>query len=64
MLALQENNQIYLSEIVAYKKQLDSCKKELEEERSRGQQLEAEVHVHVLYALAIGYTWYIKHRMI
>ena len=47
MLALQDN-QISLSQIVKYKKQLDSCKKELEEEKRRGQRLKAEVHVHVL----------------
>ena len=43
MLALQEDS---LSQIVKYKEQLDSCKKELEEERRRGQRLKAEVHVH------------------
>ena len=33
---LQEDYQISQSQIIAYKKQLDACKKELEEERRRG----------------------------
>ena len=32
----QEDYQISQSQIIAYKKQLDACKKELEEERRRG----------------------------
>ena len=34
---LQEEFQISQSQIIAYKKQLDACKKELDEERRRGQ---------------------------
>ena len=34
---LEEDYQISQSQIIAYKKQLDACKKELEEERRRGQ---------------------------
>ena len=51
---LQEDFQISQSQIVAYKKQLDACKKELEEERRRGlvlqesiESLHNEVHVYV-----------------
>ena len=34
---LQEEYQISQSQIIAYKKQLDACKNELDEERRRGQ---------------------------
>ena len=40
---LQEDFQISQSQIVAYKKQLDVCKKELEEERRRGQVLQDNI---------------------
>ena len=61
-----EDFQISQSQIVAYKKQLDSCKKELEEERRRGQQLEAEVHVQCIICTRLpGITWYdIQHTNI
>ena len=34
---LQEDYQISQSQIIAYKKQLDACKKELNEEKNKGQ---------------------------
>ena len=40
---LQEDFQISQSQIVAYKKQLDACKKELEEERRRGQVMQDRI---------------------
>ena len=40
---LQEDNQIWQSQIIAYKKLLDACKKELEEERRRGQVMQDRI---------------------
>ena len=40
---LEEDYQISQSQIIAYKKQLDACKKELEEERRRGQVMQDRI---------------------
>ena len=40
---LQEDYQISQSQIIAYKKQLDACKKELEEERNKGQVMQGRI---------------------
>ena len=41
--ATAEDYQISQSQIIAYKKQLDACKKELEEERRRGQVMQDRI---------------------
>ena len=41
---LHEDYQISQSQIIAYKKQLDACKKELEEERRRGQVMQERIY--------------------
>ena len=41
--ATAEDFQISQSQIIAYKKQLDACKKELEEERRRGQVMQERI---------------------
>ena len=40
---LQEDFQISQSQIIAYKKQLDACKKDLEEERRQGQVMQDRI---------------------
>ena len=40
---LQEEFQISQSQIIAYKKQLDACKKELEEERNKCQMMQDRI---------------------
>ena len=42
---LQEDYQVSQGQIIAYRKQLDNLRKEIDEERRSGQQLEIEVHV-------------------
>ena len=41
---LQEDYQISQSQIIAYKKQLDACKKELDEEKSKGQMMQGRIN--------------------
>ena len=52
---LQEDYQVSQSQIIAYKKQLDNRKKEIDEERRRGQQLEAEVYTCAITIYTLGY---------
>ena len=40
---LQEDYQVSQSQIIAYKKQLDACKKELDEERNKGQMMQGRI---------------------
>ena len=40
---LQEDYQISQSQIIAYKKQLDACKKELDEERNKSQAMQDRI---------------------
>ena len=40
---LQEDYQISQCQLIAYKKQLDTCKKELDEERNKGQVMQDKI---------------------